>query len=556
MASVTNRSKFVISVPNCSELSKKFPYDKRKNAATYFQSLVAQGHKPSITQLQNSIEVRIRRTGYGDLLETFKSVDAADAFIKRVESEQHQGLFIDYTSAANVTLAALIEKYIEEECPKQKGGQNYTIMLRAILQDSKNELRKRINLRTQEMREFGKCSTPLNANREPMGALEWVQLPLTAIRATHINDFIADRLDYVEPPTVDRQIDLISSVFTKALTSWGYHLEKSPMVGVERPKYLNERTRRLQGDEEVRLLDAARQEDQFRSLELHIERLVASEYARAKTLPTRYARLQARKDALESARRTAVEKGFPHIPLFEAFVQFQHATAARRGENLGLFWDRVNFTEQTAYLPTSKNNKPRTLYIRKDVMALLAQIPRESDLVFDISIAELSNAWARICHSAGIEGYRIHDMRHEGISRAVDSGQFPTLIDLQAFSGHRDLRSLSRYAHPLASVMNQRLQAAEELRLEKLGHEGRARLSSSLLMLRNNAQDTSTALSEAYIEHERGAPMLQPKAPAGVDSRNTSVTWCTGTVVNFATNTGKLPSILPSYSIKLSHASL
>ena len=86
-------------------------------------------------------------------------------------------------------------------------------------------------------------------------------------------------------------------------------------------------------------------------------------------------------------------------------------------------------------------------------MTLLSTLPRDSELVFDIGIKELTDAWDRICEQAGIEGLHVHDLRHEGISRAVDSGLFPTVLDLQAFSGHRDIRSLARYAHPLASVM-------------------------------------------------------------------------------------------------------
>nr|WP_315244840.1 hypothetical protein [uncultured Albidiferax sp.] len=277
MASVTNRSNLVITVPKHGELTKHFPYNS-KEAKPYFKSLEAQGYKPDISQLTDTIEVRIRHKGRAAQMGTFGSIGEADSFVKRIESEQHHGLFINYTSAANITFAELIEKFIKEECPKQKGGSNYTIMLRAMLDDSQNGLRKRINKRTQEMRDFGKFITPLGANREPMGALEWIQLPLSEIKASHINDFIADRLEYVEAATVDRQLDLLSSVFNKALSSWGYHLEKSPMLGVERPKYMNERTRRFTEGEEARLLDAARQEDQFRSMDLHIASLVEDDY--------------------------------------------------------------------------------------------------------------------------------------------------------------------------------------------------------------------------------------------------------------------------------------
>jgi hypothetical protein len=131
-------------------------------------------------------------------------------------------------------------------------------MLRAILADSKHELKKRIELRKSEMREFGEIRTPLGANREPMNSLEWVQLPFAKITSDHINDFVADRLEYVLAPSVDRQLDLLSSVVNTALVRWGYHLERSPMAGVKRPKYFNERNRRVSDEKEVLLLAAAR----------------------------------------------------------------------------------------------------------------------------------------------------------------------------------------------------------------------------------------------------------------------------------------------------------
>lgn len=507
MATIDNRSNLVITAPRHAELTKSFAYNQSAQAKAYFQSLRAQGHKPDIAQLEDRIQVRIRRVGQKQQIETFTSIAAADAFVKRIESEQHQGLFIDYTSAANVTFAQIIERYIAEECPKLKGGANYAIMLRAILADSTHELKKRIDLRSSEMRELGEMCTPLGANREPMNTLEWVQLPFAKITSDHINDFVADRGQYVSPASVDRQLDLFSSVVNTARIQWGYHLERSPMAGVKRPQYFNERDRRVSDEEEVRLLAAARQEDQLRSLELHVQAIAEDELKRAKGLTTHYARNDVRKSALADARRKAVSEGFPHIPLYESFIQFQIATAARRGEALGLFWDRVNFKAQTAYLPTSKNGKPRTLYVRTDILELIKQLPRDSDVVFHMSVNDLKGAWDRICEAAGIVDLHVHDLRHEGISRAVDSGMFPTVLDLQAYSGHRDVRSLVRYYHPAADIMKERLEAAEKNRQDKLGIEGRARLQASALIVANMPEQTKVTTAPAQ---NTGKPVVLP----------------------------------------------
>lgn len=108
-------------------------------------------------------------------------------------------------------------------------------------------------------------------------------------------------------------------------------------------------------------------------------------------------------------------------------------------------------------------------------------MPRTSDRVFDLGIKALANAWRKMCDSSGIEDFRIHDLRHEAISRAAESGVFATVLDLQAFSGHRDLRSLTRYTHLQASAIAKKLESAEAARLA--AHKGRLRLKSSEMNL-------------------------------------------------------------------------
>lgn len=91
-------------------------------------------------------------------------------------------------------------------------------------------------------------------------------------------------------------------------------------------------------------------------------------------------------------------------------------TGARRSETLMLTWADSDFSEQTAYIAESKNGRPRKLALRLDVIALLQQLPRETDAVFPISVDALRNARARICKAAGLVGDdepQIHDPRHD-----------------------------------------------------------------------------------------------------------------------------------------------
>ncbi|MGN8080802.1 site-specific integrase [Variovorax sp. 22077] len=178
------------------------------------------------------------------------------------------------------------------------------------------------------------------------------------------------------------------------------------------------------------------------------------------------------------------------MPRMEAFVTLQVAAAPRRSETLGLFWDQIDRYGRQAKMPTSKIGRPRKLALRTEAVVLLKQLPRTSDLVFDILLRTLLEVWRRICKAAGIEDLRIHDLRHEGIRCAAESGLFPTILDLQAFSGHRDLRSLSRYTHMCTTALAIRADQAEAVRLEKMEHNGRLRLKQSALSNLGGAADT------------------------------------------------------------------
>jgi integrase len=98
------------------------------------------------------------------------------------------------------------------------------------------------------------------------------------------------------------------------------------------------------------------------------------------------------------------EDTYAHVPLLETFVQFQLMTAARRSETLTLTWANVDLEAQTAYLPETKNGRARKLALRSDLVKMLRQLPRTSELVFPIGVDGLRKAWLRICQKTGLTG--------------------------------------------------------------------------------------------------------------------------------------------------------
>lgn len=498
MASIDNRSKFIVRVQNRDDLERSFSYNQTKKVAQYVDDLKRQGFKPRVERANDAYQVCIRQKGYPDLTRTVGSLPEAEALIRQIEAERARGLFIDYSKAHKETFADCVVRYIREECVRHKGFEMETYKLNGMLEDagcSRVDLAPVIaaNLATYPHLENIKLRTPTGIQvRKGSSALAWLNLPFAQVKTTDIEAFIRERLEEVQPATVDRELDLLSAICRVAIRTWDLHVAKNPMDGVRRPKYFNERDRRLKAGEEARLLAAAREEDRLRSIERRTEALMTGAREVAARLPTVYQRKAHIKAALETCRARA-ETDYTHVPELETFVQFQLMTAARRGETLNLTWANVDLEAQTAFLPLTKNGRSRTLPLRAELIGLLSALPRESDYVFNLTVDDLENAWARICARAGVTELNIHDLRHEAISRVAETGQF-TLIDLQAFSGHRDVRMLLRYAHLCASRLAAKLDDAFR---DGPAHKGRRRTVAgtiSFAELANANLDTPPAL--------------------------------------------------------------
>lgn len=118
-----------------------------------------------------------------------------------------------------------------------------------------------------------KISDRLVAYRHKGGAVEigrlrklirdedFVDKPLASLSTEDLQDFVYARLEEVAPATVDRELDVLAQVLNYAANVWKIAPSENPLVGLQRPKYFNERKRRLSADEEKKLLNAARADE-------------------------------------------------------------------------------------------------------------------------------------------------------------------------------------------------------------------------------------------------------------------------------------------------------
>jgi len=127
-------------------------------------------------------------------------------------------------------------------------------------------------------------------------------------------------------------------------------------------------------------------------------------------------------------------------------------TGCRKSEITSLRWDWVDFDRGCLKLPTSKTGA-KVVALAAAALELLATL-RERDpadaWVLPAARGEgpytgLQKDWERIRERAGLNGVRLHDLRHSFASFAVADGN--TLFLVSKALGHKQTRTTEIYAH-------------------------------------------------------------------------------------------------------------
>lgn len=126
MATITNRSRYVVSVSRQIELRREFSYARLNDAKAYARELRHSGYTPKLEQQDDHVEVRIRQRGYPAPNYTASSMTEADNLVKKIEEERSRGLFVDYTKAHQVTFLDILQRYIKEEGPRHKSWEKWS----------------------------------------------------------------------------------------------------------------------------------------------------------------------------------------------------------------------------------------------------------------------------------------------------------------------------------------------------------------------------------------------------------------------------------------------
>jgi integrase len=323
--------------------------------------------------------VRIRRKGYPAQSRTFESYDEAETWATNTESEMRRGVFHDRTEAEKTTLYALLERYLREVVPRHKGAEKDISCIRAVMRH------------------------------------KMAQTKMAGLTASTVAAWRDERLKEISGASVRRYMGTLSGAVNYARRHWGIHCE-NPFALVDRPPDSRARDRRLNADEEARMLAAL------------------------------------------NVKNTVGARGVKNIWLLP-FYLFAIETAMRRSEILSLNWKRVDLEKQTARLPDTKNGQGRIVPLSASAVEILRELPRPEEgadgQVFCVTASQISGGWKTARKNAEITDYRLHDGRHEGTTRLAEL--LPNPLELAFVTGHMDMKMLKRYYNPRAEDLAKKL---------------------------------------------------------------------------------------------------
>lgn len=134
-----------------------------------------------------------------------------------------------------------------------------------------------------------------------------------------------------------------------------------------------------------------------------------------------------------------------------AAIRLLILTGARRSEILTLKWEYIDHEKQVIRLPDSKTGA-KNINLNEPTLEVLQSIPRQTGNPYVIvgkilgqSMVNIFKPWNLVRKAAGLENFRIHDLRHSFASVAAENGA--SLLHIGKLLGHKKSTTTERYAH-------------------------------------------------------------------------------------------------------------
>lgn len=316
----------------------------------------------------NNWRVEVRMKGHY-LSASYATKAAAREWAIQTEADITLGK-LEIKPSSSLKVGDAFRRYGEEVSPTKPGGRWETVRLRAYA-------------------------------RNPLA-----NVYLDDLNTTHMVTYRDTRLKQVSPSTVNRDLNLMSAVFTKARKEWKW-IETNPIGDLDRPPRSKPRDRRITDDE--------------------IERILLSlEYDGYGAITTR-------------GQLVGV--------LFLLGIE----TAMRLGEMCSLLSADIHLDKRYAELKNTKNGDRRQVPLSSKAIELCKQLI-QSEL--RVTSANASVIFRDAVKCAEIDNLHFHDTRHEAITRL---SQKLDVLALARMVGHRDIQNLMIYYNETATALAERL---------------------------------------------------------------------------------------------------
>lgn len=130
-------------------------------------------------------------------------------------------------------------------------------------------------------------------------------------------------------------------------------------------------------------------------------------------------------------------------------------------EIVRLRWLDLNEADATIVIrdrkdPRKKIGNHQTVPLLGRCMEIILRQPRVEERIFPVNGKSWSSLFPRACEELGIEDLRLYDLRHEAISRLVESGRF-SIPEMMLITGHKDPKQLMRYTQLRAKDLHRRV---------------------------------------------------------------------------------------------------
>lgn len=335
----------------------------------------------SISKYRGSTwRVVVRRTGYKSVSSTFSTKALADAWARKIEAEMDQRVYRDVKASAGETVRAVFTKFRDEVSPLRRGSKWEICRIDRLLR-----------------------------------TVDFVDRRLDQLTPEDLRDWRNDRLKEVSPASVNRELNLMSGIFSHAIKEWSAPMRENPVHLVARPAGADKARSRRWSQKEIDAVLKASGWDEAKQPE------VGREYV-----------------------------GWAVLLAIE--------TAMRLGELTSMRVRDFDAEQRAVHLDLTKNGDSRSVPLSSKALRWLEFLAtdREPDeKIIPLTSESLGLYFRQVRKDAGLADLHFHDTRHEAATRL--SKKLSNVLELSAVTGHRSLQSLKRYYNPTAADLAAKL---------------------------------------------------------------------------------------------------